>query len=135
MWEPQRVDSQIEQYARLWSKDEAARKRSSNLAETIKRVSHNMPLRWLFFPIDAGKVNAMAFVLFFNRNTSAIVFDAYVAAELFVIHSGNFNVNVDPIQHGTGDAFLVFGHNYRRARAGLERIAVISARAGVYTIE
>lgn len=81
VWEPQRVDSQIEQYARLWSRDEAARKRSSNLAETMKRVSHNMPRRWLFFPIDAGKVNAMAFVLFFNRNTSAIVFDAYVAAD------------------------------------------------------
>lgn len=40
-----------------------------------------MPRRWLFFPIEAGKVNAMAFVLFFNRSTSAIVFDAYVAAE------------------------------------------------------
>jgi pimeloyl-ACP methyl ester carboxylesterase len=47
----------------------------------MKRVSRNMPRRWLFFPIDAGKVNAMAFVLFFNRNTSAIVFDAYVAAD------------------------------------------------------
>ena len=47
----------------------------------MRNVSHNMPRGWLFFPIDAGKVNAMAFVLFFNRNTSAIVFDAYVAAE------------------------------------------------------
>jgi pimeloyl-ACP methyl ester carboxylesterase len=81
VWEPQMVDSQIEQYVRLWSRDEAARARSQNLAETMKRVSHNMPRRWLFFPIDAGKVNAMAFVLFFNRNTSAIVFDAYVAAD------------------------------------------------------
>lgn len=81
VWEPQTVDSQIEQYARLWSRDEAARARSQNLDETMKRVSHNMPRRWLFFPIDAGKVNAMAFVLFFNRNTSAIVFDAYVAAD------------------------------------------------------
>lgn len=81
VWEPAMVDAQIEQYSRLWSMDEAARLRSSNLAATMRNVSHNMPRRWLFFPIDAGKVNAMAFVLFFNRNTSAIVFDAYVTAE------------------------------------------------------
>jgi hypothetical protein len=47
----------------------------------MRRVSRNMPRRGLFFPIDTGKVNVMAFVLFFNRNTSAIVFDAYAAAE------------------------------------------------------
>jgi len=81
VWEPAMVDAQIEQYSRLWSRTEAARARTENLAATMRNVSHNMPRRWLFFPIDAGKVNAMAFVLFFNRNTSAMVFDAYVAAE------------------------------------------------------
>jgi pimeloyl-ACP methyl ester carboxylesterase len=81
VWEPSMVDAQIEQYSRLWSMDETERKRSPNLAATMRNISRNMPRRWLFFPIDAGKVNAMAFVLFFNRNTSAIVFDAYVAAE------------------------------------------------------
>lgn len=75
------VDSQIEQYARLWSTDEAARARSQNLAETMRRVSHNMPRRWLFFPIDAGKVNTVAFLFLYHRNTSAQVFDAYVAAD------------------------------------------------------
>jgi pimeloyl-ACP methyl ester carboxylesterase len=81
VWEPGMVDAQIEQYSRLWAADESAHPRSENLAETMRKVSHNMPRRWLFFPIDAGKVNAVAFMLFFNRNTSALVFDAYVAAE------------------------------------------------------
>ncbi len=81
VWEPAMVDAQIEYYSQLWAKDESARARTTNLAETMRNVSHNLPKRWLFFPIDAGKVNTMAFMMFFNRNTSAMVFDAYVAAE------------------------------------------------------
>lgn len=81
VWEPAMVNAQIEQYSRLWSRDEAARARSSNLAATMRNVSHNMPRRWLFIPIDAGKVNTTAFMLLYHRNTSALVFDAYVAAE------------------------------------------------------
>jgi pimeloyl-ACP methyl ester carboxylesterase len=81
VWELEMVDVQIEQYGHLWSKDEAVRARTENLAATMRNVSHNMPRRWLFFPIDAGKVNTTAFMLFFNRNTSALVFDAYVVAE------------------------------------------------------
>jgi hypothetical protein len=40
-----------------------------------------------------------------------------------------------PVQHGAGDAFLVFGHHRRVAGTGFLGIAVISARAGMYTIE
>jgi len=81
VWEPAMVDAQIEYCSQLWAKDETARARTANLAETMQNVSRDMPKRWLFFPIDAGKVKTMAFVMFFNRNTSAMVFDAYVAAE------------------------------------------------------
>jgi pimeloyl-ACP methyl ester carboxylesterase len=81
VWEPEMVDKQIEYYSQLWAKDETVRARTSNLAATLQNVSHKMPRRWLVFPIDRGKVNTMAFVLFFTRNTSAMVFDAYVSAE------------------------------------------------------
>ena len=81
VWEPAMVDAQIEYYSQLWAKDETARTRTVNLAETMRNISRNMPKHWLFFPIDAGKVNTMAFMMFFGRNTSAMVFDAYVAAE------------------------------------------------------
>jgi pimeloyl-ACP methyl ester carboxylesterase len=80
VWEPGMVDAQIEHYSRLWSQDESARLRTGDLAETMRSVSRDMPDHWLFFPIDAGKVNALAFVLLFNRSTAAIVFDAYTAA-------------------------------------------------------
>ncbi|HLO18729.1 MAG TPA: alpha/beta fold hydrolase [Anaerolineales bacterium] len=81
VWEPEMVDVQIEQYSRLWEKDDVARARTGNLVETMRNISHNMPRRWLFLPIDPGKVNSMAFVLFFSRKTTSLVFDAYVAAE------------------------------------------------------
>ena len=81
VWEPEMVDAQIEYYSQLWTNDQAASTRTGNLVETMRKVSHNMPRRWLFFPIDPDKVNAVAFVLFFNRKTSAMVFDTYIAAE------------------------------------------------------
>lgn len=81
IWEPAMVDAQIEYYSQLWAKDETARVRTANLAETMRNVSRDMPKRWLLFPIDSGKVNTMAFMMFFSRNTSAMVFDAFVAAE------------------------------------------------------
>lgn len=81
VWEPDTIDAQIEYYSSLWAKDESAKARSADLEESMRKVSQNMPRRWLVFPIDPGKVKAMAFVLFFNRNTSAMVFDAFVAAE------------------------------------------------------
>ena len=39
------------------------------------------------------------------------------------------------VEHGAGDAFLVFGHNRMGTRAGFLRIAIIAAWAGMYTIE
>ena len=32
-----------------------------------------------------------------------------IVTQLFVIHAWHFNVNIDPVQQGTGDAFLVAG--------------------------
>lgn len=40
-----------------------------------------MPKRWLFIPIDPGKVKMVTFALLFNRRTAAMVFDIYLAAE------------------------------------------------------
>lgn len=37
-------------------------------------------------------------------------FSDSVAAEFFVIDSGNFDVDVNAVEQGTGDVFLVFGH-------------------------
>jgi len=59
-------------------------------------------------------------------------FTQTISAQLFIIHSRNLNVDVDTIKHGTGDPLLVFGNYSRCIRAGLLRIPVESARAGIH---
>ena len=55
--------------------------RTADLAETMRNISHNMPERWLFLKIDPGKVKGTTFVMLFHRDTAALVFDAWLAAE------------------------------------------------------
>jgi hypothetical protein len=47
----------------------------------MRRVNQSMPKRWLFLPIDPGKVEVVAFELLFHRTTAPMVFDAYLSAE------------------------------------------------------
>jgi pimeloyl-ACP methyl ester carboxylesterase len=54
--EPEKVDEQIEYYASLCAQDAECSTRSEDLAKTIRNVSHNMPKRWLFLPINEGSV-------------------------------------------------------------------------------
>jgi pimeloyl-ACP methyl ester carboxylesterase len=81
VWSPATIDAQLQYYARLCSQDANCSQRTADLAATIRRVAQNMPSKWLFVPIDAGKVKVITFVLLFHRKTAAMVFDAYVAAE------------------------------------------------------
>lgn len=80
VWEPETIDWQLRYYSALWAGDSAASARCANLYATMARVLDNMPRRWLFFPIDAGKVKVVTFALLFHRKTAATVFDAYVHA-------------------------------------------------------
>ncbi len=79
VWEPDMADAQIEQYAQLYAQTDNPR--TADLAETMRNVSHNMPKRWLFLNIDPGKMKKTTFVMLFHRNTAAMVFDAWLAAE------------------------------------------------------
>ena len=79
VWEPDMVDAQIEQYARLY--EQTDNPRTADLTEMMQNISHNMPERWLFFKIDPGKVKGTTFSLLFHRDTAAMVFDAWLAAE------------------------------------------------------
>jgi len=81
VWEPNTIDRQLEYYAHLCAQDPACNARTPDLAQTIRKVTHNMPRRWLFLPIDAGKVKVITFALLFSHTTAALVFDAYIAAE------------------------------------------------------
>jgi pimeloyl-ACP methyl ester carboxylesterase len=81
VWEPDKVDEQLRQYAGMWEKDPGRANPGKNLAEVMRRVAHAMPDRWLIFPIDRGKVRVVTFALLFHRKTAAMVFDAYNAAD------------------------------------------------------
>jgi pimeloyl-ACP methyl ester carboxylesterase len=79
--EPERLDAQLRYYARLCAQDAACSARTPDLAETIRRVAHNMPRRWLFLPIDPGNVKVATVQLLYSRSTAPMAFDAYLAAE------------------------------------------------------
>ncbi len=79
VWEPDMIDTQIEYYSQLYARSENPR--TSDLAQTISNLSHDMPKNWLFFKIDPGKVKIVSFAMLFHRNTSAMVFDAWITAE------------------------------------------------------
>jgi pimeloyl-ACP methyl ester carboxylesterase len=81
VWDSRMIDTQLRKYARLWSGDSAMSLRSPDLYASMRTVLNDMPRRWLFCPIDPGKVRVTTFALLFHRNTAAKVFDAYVAAE------------------------------------------------------
>jgi len=53
-----------------------------------------------------------------------------VTAQLFIIHSRHFDMNINSIQQWTRDSFLIFCHKRRGAGTGFLRVAIIAARAG-----
>jgi pimeloyl-ACP methyl ester carboxylesterase len=79
LWKPEVVDAQVAYYADLWKQAEGPA--AQDLVETMRSVNADMPRRWLFLPIDPGKVKVVAFELLFHRTTAPIIFDAYLAAQ------------------------------------------------------
>lgn len=81
VWIPATTDALVEKYAKLCREDEACASHNSDLAASMRRVNQAMPTRWLFLPIDPGKVKVVAFALLFHRTTAPIVFDAYLSSD------------------------------------------------------
>jgi len=85
-WEPDVLDWQITYDADLCARDPECSARTDDLAETVRNVAHNMPRRWLFLPIDPGRVRFFThFFLWYREGLTgrdaAMVYDAYLAAE------------------------------------------------------
>jgi pimeloyl-ACP methyl ester carboxylesterase len=81
VWEPRTTDAQLKYYSGLWSRDSSMAAKSPDLYAAMRKVLTAMPRRWLFVPINPGKVRVVTFALLFQRKTAAMVFDSYVAAE------------------------------------------------------
>jgi len=81
VWEPDVLDTMIEADAALCSKDPDCRARTDDLAKSVRSVFRDMPERWIFLPIDPGKVAFVKQFMLFHRGTAATAYDAYLAAE------------------------------------------------------
>jgi len=81
LWEPDVLDAMIEADAALCAQDPNCSKRTDDLAKTVRSVYQNMPSRWLFLPIDPGKVGFVTQFMLFHRGSAAAAYDAYIAAE------------------------------------------------------
>ena len=64
IWEAETIDAQIEDYATLCAQDADCSARTDDLTETMRKISSDMPDRWLLMPIDEGTVKLFTFIMF-----------------------------------------------------------------------
>ena len=84
--EPEKVDEQLAYYASLCAQDAECSTRTDDLVRTMRNVSHNMPNRWLFMPIDAYSVKFGSRALLMLPQASGAmsgpgIVDLWIAAE------------------------------------------------------
>jgi pimeloyl-ACP methyl ester carboxylesterase len=80
LYSPSTIDEQIRYLSKLCAKDASCSDRTSDFAQTMYEVNHNMPKRWLFLPIDPDSVRlGTQFLLFANKDIATIA-DVYLAA-------------------------------------------------------
>ena len=110
VWEPETIDRQIAYYADLCRKDPYCTSRTEDLAATLKNVMHNMPKRWLFFPIDRDKVRMATFMGLYHRGSAASVFDLFIQAEKgdasgLALASMMFDFQISGLDFSWGDSY------------------------------
>jgi pimeloyl-ACP methyl ester carboxylesterase len=121
IFEPEMIDAQIETYARMCAEDARCSARTSDLAATMRNVTHHMPERWLLFPIDTGKVRVATFLLLKRTQNAATIFDAYLAAEsgdpsgLLTIQT-LYDIEVPITWNAWGDFYAKNGIDYDPSR-------------------
>ncbi len=81
VWTPEAVDAKLTDFAASWSRDPQCVARTPDLLARLRTALHNLPRRWLLFPIDPGFVKMMTFVMLYQRPTAALAIDALLAAE------------------------------------------------------
>ena len=121
VWEPETIDRQIEYYSELCKKDPYCSSRTSDLAQSFNNVVHNMPDKWLLFPIDPDKVRMGAFIGLYHRGSAASVFDMILAAENgdpsgLALSSFMFDVMIGSMDFAWGDSFAKAYADYDPSR-------------------
>jgi pimeloyl-ACP methyl ester carboxylesterase len=80
IWKPTDFDNMIEHISELCANDTVCNSQTSDFAQTMYGVNHNMPKRWLFFNIDPDTVRFSTHMLFFSNQTMPMAIDAYLTA-------------------------------------------------------
>ena len=80
VYEPAVLDGMIEHISGLCAQDASCSSRTSDFAQTMYEVNHNMPKRWLFFNIDPDTIRLATHGMFYSTTTMPMAFDAYLAA-------------------------------------------------------
>lgn len=80
VWDPAVLDKMIGNISELCARDAACSRRTSDFAQTMYDVNHNMPKRWLFFNIDPDTVRLGTQFMFLDNPNMPMIFDAYLAA-------------------------------------------------------
>jgi pimeloyl-ACP methyl ester carboxylesterase len=80
IWDPAVFDQMIGYISKLCAQDATCSSRTSDFAQTMYAVNHNMPERWLFFNIDPDTVRLGTQFMFFNNPNMPLIFDAYLSA-------------------------------------------------------
>ncbi len=80
LYSPSTIDEQIRYLSTLCARDAYCSSRTSDLAQTMYTVNHNMPTHWLFFPIDPETVRLGTQFLLFSKKDITTIADVYLAA-------------------------------------------------------
>lgn len=80
IWTSEKIDEQLHYYDTLYIRD-STRTDNRILSQAIKKALTHMPSRWTFYKLDPGKIRAVTFALLYHKETAAMVFDSYLAAE------------------------------------------------------
>jgi pimeloyl-ACP methyl ester carboxylesterase len=71
LWHPKTTEEQIRKYAALCSADDSCRKRTPDLAATLKDNAAHMPDHWWFLPIKTGNAQVGTFFGLMNSTSAA----------------------------------------------------------------
>jgi pimeloyl-ACP methyl ester carboxylesterase/predicted small lipoprotein YifL len=80
IWKPEDFDDIFKHMSNLCAEDPTCSSRTSDLAQIMYEVNHDMPTHWLFFNIDPDSVRFVTHFLFFDNPNMTPVIDAYLAA-------------------------------------------------------
>jgi len=81
LWDPAIIDAQLRRWGELWRQDPAARARSADILETVRRVLEQLPRDWNGVRIECDKVRLGLWHMLRTVTEAARAFDAFASAE------------------------------------------------------